>query len=269
MLEALSHGFIQQAIIASILASLACGIIGTLIVLNRMTFLAGGVAHAAYGGVGLALFAGWPMLPCTMIFSGASALIMSAFSFRHSERSDAAIGVLWAAGMAFGILLMDFTPGYRVDLMSFLFGSLLTVPLNDLFVMAAWDVLLILFIVLSHQSLTIFTFDRDFAAARGLPIRTLHALLTLMAALTIVLLIRLVGLLLVVALLTIPPLIVRHFLRKAARGICSMMALCALLTLLFCIAGLIFAYIFDLTTGAAIIGMACIVFFLFWIFKKK
>lgn len=135
--------FIQNAVLAGILASVACGVIGSLVVVNRQVFMAGGVAHAAYGGVGLAFFLGLPVLPCTVLFTALAALGMALASFGRAERSDALVGVMWAAGMALGIILMDLTPGYNVDLMSYLFGSILAVPTRDVWFMAGLDLVIL------------------------------------------------------------------------------------------------------------------------------
>lgn len=256
MLEALSYDFIQHAILAAMLASIACGIIGTLVVVNRLTFLAGGVAHAAYGGIGLAVYLGLPFLPCTILFSLIASVLMARLSFRHHEKADAAIGVLWAAGMAFGIILLDLTPGYRADFTSFLFGSILTVPISDIIFMIMVDALLLAIIGTCHQSLLVVSFDRDFAEARGLPVCAMHMLIVAMAALAIVMLIRVVGLILVMALLTIPSFMAL----RSASSLPMMMVRAALWSLFFCLAGLVLAYYFDLSSGAAIIAVAVLSF---------
>lgn len=252
MLDALSYDFIRHACAAALLASIACGIIGTLVVVNRIVFLAGGVAHAAYGGVGAAIHWGLPVLPSTIGFSLAASLVMARLALRHSDKADAAIGVLWAAGMAFGIILLDLTPGYRADLMSFLFGSILTVPVQDLWLMLSVDAGLLLMVALCHQTLLVTSFDRDFAEARGLPVQATFLLVVGMTALGVVMLIRVVGLVLVMALLTIPPFIAM----RSARSLPQMMLTSCLWSLVFCLAGLWLAYRFDLTSGAAIIAAA-------------
>ena len=129
--EALQFEFMRNALMAGLLASIMCGIIGTLVVVNRMVFLSGGIAHAAYGGIGLAFFFGFSYLWGIVGF----ALLMAAISIKTKQRADTIIGVLWAVGMALGVILLDMTPGYNVDLMSYLFGSILTVPTSDLWFM--------------------------------------------------------------------------------------------------------------------------------------
>jgi zinc transport system permease protein len=115
MIEALQFDFMRNALAAGLLASVICGIMGTLVVVNRIVFLSGGIAHASYGGIGLAFFFGWPYLLSTIGFSLAAAMVMAAVSFKAKHRADTIIGVIWAIGMAFGIILIDLTPGYNVD----------------------------------------------------------------------------------------------------------------------------------------------------------
>ena len=132
MLDALNYEFIQNAIIAGILVSFASGIIGSLIVVNRMVFLAGGIAHTSYGGIGVAVYFGLPIFLGASLFAVAAALLMSYIVLHEKNRIDTFIGLIWAVGMAIGILLIDLTPGYNVDLMSYLFGSILAVSTDDL-----------------------------------------------------------------------------------------------------------------------------------------
>lgn len=254
----LHYDFMQYAILAGVLASIACGIVGSLVVVNRLVFLAGGVAHAAYGGVGLAFYFGLPVLPCTVGFSLSASMVMAGVSLRYREKADTAIGVLWAAGMAFGIILLDLTPGYNVDLMSFLFGSILAVPVSDLWLMAGLDAAVILLTAYLYPALLLVSFDREFARARGLSVRLLHCLIVGMAAVSVVMIIRVVGLILVIALLTIPPFMAQ----RKARSLARMMLAAVGWSILFCLGGLLLAYHFDITSGASIIAVAATCFFL-------
>lgn len=251
-MDIFAYDFLRHALAAALLASIACGVIGTLVVANRLVFLAGGVAHAAYGGVGMALHWGLPVLPCTVGFSLAASLLMGHIAQHKADKADAIIGVLWAAGMAFGILLIDLTPGYKADLMSFLFGSILAVPVEDLLLMAGVDALLLTLVAASHQTLLVTSFDRDFAEARGLPVRTAYLLMVGMTAVAVVMLIRVVGLVLVMALLTIPPFIAM----RNARSLPGMMLKATGWSLTFCLAGLWLAFRLDLSSGGAIIAAA-------------
>jgi len=248
--------FLQHALIAALLAAVCCGVMGTLIVANRMVFLAGGAAHAAYGGVGLAYFLALPVLPVTVAFTVAAALLMAAVTLKRLEDTDTVIGVLWAAGMAFGIILLDLTPGYKPDLMSYLFGSIITVPVSDLYALVGLAVVLIGLTLRHYNGFVAMAFDREFAAVRGAPVRFLHYLLTGLAAVTVVLLIRVAGLILIIALLSVAPSLAMRRVASLGRA----MVVASLLNIFFCLAGLMLAYRFDLTSGAAIIAVAAVTF---------
>jgi len=258
MIEALQFEFIRNAIMAGLLASVICGIMGTLVVVNRIVFLSGGIAHAAYGGIGLAFYFGWPYIWGTVGFSLVAAMVMAAISLKIKHRADTIIGVVWALGMAFGILLIDLTPGYNVDLMSYLFGSILTVPKSDLVIMLVMGVLVTVFVAYFYKDLLALSYDEEFARIRGVPVTGLYFTLIAMLAVTIVMIIQVVGLILVIALLTIPPFIVeRH-----AKSLLQMMVGSSLLGAVFTISGLWLSYRYNLTSGASIIMVAGIVFFI-------
>ncbi len=248
----------RNALAAGLLASVLCGIMGTLVVVNRIVFLSGGIAHAAYGGIGLAFYFGWPFLVGTIGFSLVAALIMAAVTLKVKHRGDTIIGVVWAVGMAFGIILLDLTPGYNVDLMSYLFGSILTVPKSDLWIMSVMGVLITALVAFYYKDLLALSYDEEFARIRGVPVKAIYFTLIAMLAVTIVMVIQVVGLILVIALLTIPPFIVE----KHARSLVQMMVGSSLLGMFFTIFGLWLSYRFDLTSGASIIMVAGFGFFL-------
>jgi zinc transport system permease protein len=249
MVEALQYEFMRNALAAGLLASIICGIMGTLVVVNRIVFLSGGIAHAAYGGIGMAFFFGWPYLAGTLGFTLAAGLTMAGVSYRTKHRADSVIGVMWAVGMAAGIIFLDLTPGYNVDLMSYLFGSLLTVPSGDLWVMGGVAIAVIAFVVVYYQDILAMSYDEEFAQIRGVRVKALYTLLIATLCLGIVMIIQVVGLILVIAMLTIPPLIVEPF----ARSLVRMMALASAVGAAMTIAGLWLSYTFDLTSGASII----------------
>jgi zinc transport system permease protein len=256
MIEALQFEFMRHALLAGLLASVICGIMGTLVVVNRIVFLSGGIAHAAYGGIGLAFFFGWPYLPGTLGFAFAAAMLMATVSLEARHRADTIIGVIWALGMAFGIILIDLAPGYNVDLMSYLFGSILTVPAADLAVMLVMGILIALAVGYYYKDLLALSYDEEFARIRGVPVRRLYFGLIGTLAVTIVLVIQVVGLILVIALLTIPPYIVEQH----AKSLGQMMVGASLLGGLFTVTGLWISYRYDLTSGAAIIMVSGVVF---------
>ncbi len=257
MLEILQFDFFRHALAAGLLASLLCGVIGTLVVVNRLVFLSGGIAHAAYGGIGLSVFFGLPFLAGTLGFALAAAMVMAAITLRARHRADTIIGVIWAVGMALGIVMIDLTPGYQADLMSYLFGSILTVSRVDVFVLLGAGLMAVLLVAYFYRDLSAMAFDEEFAALRGVPVRRLYFLLVGLVALSVVLIIRVVGLILVMALMTIPPYIAEGH----TASLRTMMLLAVGLSALFTSAGLCLAFAFNLTSGAAIILTAAAGFF--------
>lgn len=189
---------------------------------------------------------------------------MAAVSLKAKHRADTIIGVIWATGMACGIILLDLTPGYNVDLMSYLFGSILTVPGSDLWIMLIVGAMIAGFVIYFYQDLLAISYDEEFARIRGVPTRALYFALIGMLAVTIVMVIQVVGLILVIALLTIPPFIVE----KYAKSLFQMMMGSSLLGAVFTISGLWLSYAFDLTSGASIILVAGIAFFLYFLVDR-
>jgi zinc transport system permease protein len=257
MWEALQLEFVRNALTAGVLVSVVCGVIGTLVVVNRIVFLAGGIAHAAYGGIGLSFFMGWPYAVGTTGVSILSAGVMAAVTLKARHRVDAMVGVIWAVGMAIGVVLLDLTPGYNVDLMSYLFGSILAVPDSDLWQMAAIGIAVIAIVAYYYNDLLAMSYDDEFARLRNVPVTFLYCLLLGMVALTVVMIIRVVGLILVIALLTIPPFIAEKF----TGSLRAMMVLSSILSGLFTVTGLWISYLFNLTSGATIILVAAAGFF--------
>lgn len=258
MLEMLSFTFMQHALLAGVFVSILCGVIGTLVVVNRMVFIAGGIAHGAYGGIGIAFFMGLSPLLGAGAFAFVLALIIAAITFKNKERIDAVIGALWAFGMAVGIVFIDLTQGYNVDLMSYLFGSILSVPQSDVWAMGGITLLVASVVSAFYKELQAMSFDPEFAQLRGVPVKLLYYVLVVLVALCVVATIRVVGLVLVIALLTIPPYIAEGFSSKLG----VMMMLSALMATLFTLGGLWLSVAYDLTSGASIILVASLSFFL-------
>ncbi len=264
IIDALSMDFMQNALIAGLLVSIGVGIIGSLVVVNRMVFIAGGIAHGAYGGIGLAFFFGFlPILGATL-FALFLALIIAAITYSNKERIDSVIGAMWAAGMAIGIILTDLAPGYNVDLMSYLFGSILSVPDLDLFIILVFDIFIAMIIFIYYKEFLAMSYDSEFAALRGVPVKFLYFLLMALVAISVVITIRAVGLILVIALLTIPSYIAE----KLTSSLAGMMVVSSLLASLFTLTGLWVSFSFDISSGASIILVASTVFFIFLSGKK-
>ena len=210
LLNILSYEFIQNAILAGLLASIVCGLIGPFIVTRQMVFISGGLSHSAFGGLGIAYFMGINPLYGATVFVLLSAAGVGLFE-ETTGKSDLFIGILWATGMAIGIIFIHLTPGYAPDLMTFLFGNILTVPRSDISIM----LILVLFVSLSvlvfYKGFVSIAFDEEYAKARRLPVRFLNIGLLLLIGLSIITLIQVVGIILVIALLTIPVAIAEEF----------------------------------------------------------
>ena len=258
MWDALQLEFMRNAVAAGLLVSLICGVLGTLVVVNRIVFISGGIAHAAYGGIGLALYSGVsPALGATL-FSVAVSMVMGIASIKSKERADTIIGVMWALGMALGIIFTELTPGYNVDLMSYLFGSILSVPGSDIWYMLCLNLVVLLFVFYFYKELIAMSYDEEFSFVVGIPVRALYFVLLGLIPLSVVMIIRVVGLILVIALLTIPPFIAE----KYTGSLGKMMVLSSLLSMVFTLAGLWVSYQLNLASGATIIMVAGFAFFL-------
>jgi zinc transport system permease protein len=247
--EVLSYEFMRNALLDGVIVSAACGVVGTLVVLNRIVFISGGIAHAAYGGVGIAYFLGLNPVGGAGGFSLLSSLAMGYVHRKEKARADTIIGVMWALGMALGIIFVSLSPGYKADLMSYLFGSILAVSTGDLWLMAVIALVVLAFVLVFYRLLLAISFDETFSTVRNVPVGLLSMAMIVLIGLTVVISMRVVGLILVIALLTIPPAIANLYVREM-RGI---MVLSTGLSLLFMIAGLLVSYALNLPSGAVII----------------
>lgn len=250
--------FFQHALLASVLVSITCGIIGVYVVINRMVFLSGGIAHGAYGGVGIAFFFGIEPLLGAGVFSLFLALLIGLITLSNRQNTDTIIGAIWAIGMAVGIILTDLTPGYNVDLMSYLFGGILAVSTNDLIGMSVVCMVVLVVVGIFYRQLQAMSFDSEFASLRGVRVNFLYLLLLALIALCIVISVRAVGLILVIALLTIPPYIAQIF----SNRLIKMLFLTSFISIVFCISGLFLSYFLNISSGASIILLASCGFFL-------
>ncbi len=252
MLEIFQYGFMRNALAAGVLVSIACGIIGTYVVINRIVFLSGGIAHAAYGGIGLGYLLGINPVIGAIVFSLLAALGMGIVHRKTGQRSDTIIGVMWAIGMALGIIFLDLSPGYKADLMSYLFGSILAVPNRDLMIMLVLNAVIVILVWLFYRELQAISFDETFAFVVNVPVDKLYLMLVCLIGLTVVMTMRIVGLIMVIALLTMPPAIAGLFVKDLKR----MMLLASLLSILFSFSGLLLSFYLNLTSGATIILIA-------------
>lgn len=238
MLEALDFPFFQRAMVAGLLASLACGVVGTYVVVRRMASLSGGIAHAAFAGVGLGYLVGFDPLLGAAGFALLAGLGLSALSKRVQAAPDTLVAALWSLGMALGILFVSLTPGYAPDLMSYLFGSILLVKPLHVGFLGILDGAILLGTLLFFRELRAVTFDEEFSRLMGLPVDSLRNGLLAMVSLAVVVLIRVVGVILVLALLTIPATVARQWTARLP----TMMLLASLLGAACTVTGLFLSY---------------------------
>lgn len=248
-MEIFHFTFMQNALLAGLIVSFISGIIGSIIVVNRMVFLAGGIAHSSYGGIGMAIFFGLPVFLGASIFAVASALLIAILSLKSRHRVDSFIGLIWAVGMAIGVIFVDLTPGYNVDLMSYLFGSILAVERSDLYFMGGLLIVILAVIHLFYREILAVSYDSNYAELRGIPAKYIYTLILILSALSVVASIKVVGLILVIALMSIPTYIAE----KHTSTLYTMMMLSGALATIFTLIGLYLSYNFNLTSGATII----------------
>jgi len=244
----------QNALLTSLLISIACGIVGVYVVINRLVFISGGISHASLGGVGIGIQLGISnLLIPTLGFSLLTAFLMGFVRERFHERIDTLIGVIWALGMGLGILLIESSTGSgEEELESYLFGSIDAVSQSDLLLMLVVNLAVVLTVILLYKELLAVSFDRTFSTIRNLPVSFISYLLLGLIAITIVILMRAVGLILVIALLTIPAAIAGQYTRNLKKMIANSM----LLSLLFTITGLLIATAIDVSEGPMIVMTA-------------
>ena len=255
----------RNALTAGILASIACGVVGAIVVVKRMTMISGGISHAAFGGIGLGYLLGFDPIFGALMFTIASALSMGIIRERTRLSEDSMIGILWVTGMSLGVIFIGLSPGYAPDLFSYLFGNILTVPFSDLMMIMILDAIILVVVFLFYERFLAISFDEDFATAAGIPVEQVYLVLLSLVALTIIVLIRIVGVILVIAMLTIPATIAWQFSYKLKQ----IMAISFLLSAIFTTEGLWLSYLFNLASGATIVLVSVATFILSLILKKS
>lgn len=257
MISALLHyNFLQNALLGALLASLACGIIGPVIVEKRLVMMSGGIAHTAFGGIGLGYYLQVEPIYTALGFSLFSALSVAQIQRRSSVMPDVLIGMFWPLGMALGIIFISITPGYPPSMSTYLFGDILTVSRTDLWVMAFLDGMLLFTTISCFHLLQAYLFDEEFSHTLGLPMVLAESLIYAMIALTVVVLIRVVGIILILALLCVPPALARLF----HDNLPAIMILSVMLGAFLCLAGLVLSYCYNLPSGAAIVILSVTVY---------
>lgn len=249
MLELFSYQFFVMALIAVALISVSAAIIGTYIISRRLVAISGGVTHACFGGLGLGYYLGInPVLPAAG-FAIASSMAVEWMSRRMHLRQDSAIAVIWAIGMAIGVVFVFITPGYVPELTSFLFGNILTISAADLYAFAGYTAVLVAFMLWRYRQIVVCAFDPDFAQVSGLPVRFITYTMTVLTAVGIVLTIRLVGVMLLMSMLSLPMMTAEVFTRRYA----PMMLLSVVISLVCSLAGLLIGARADIPCSAFIV----------------
>ena len=248
----LKYNFLQNAIMAAVLASIACGVIGVYIIEKKLVMMSGGIAHTAFGGIGLGYFLKVEPIFTALGVSVIAALAVAALKRKAMTDSDLLIGMFWSLGMALGVVFIAMTPGYPPDIASVLFGNILAVSRSDLRLILGLDILVLATVYAFFQAFKAYIFDEEFASVAGVPVRALEYLMYVLVAVTVVVMIRVVGIILVIALLTAPPAIAKQFTYDMKK----IMALSVLLGIGFCFTGLWVSYTVRLASGASIVMVA-------------
>ena len=267
--DLIQYGYLSNALAACVLSGITCGVVGTYVVCRRMVFLAGGITHASFGGLGIAFYAGANPIAGAMVFAVLSALGIEWAGSRGRIREDSAIGIIWSVGMAVGALFMSLRPGYTSgDLSAYLFGSIVTVTRGDVTALALLTLVILAGALLWLRPIMYVAFDRDFARSRGIPTRVVSYLMAALVAATIVLSIRIMGIVLLISLLTIPVAVVNAF----SRDYRTIAATAPAVAVAGNVAGLAVSYHFEVPPGAAIIftlTLTLIVVKLLTLYRKK
>lgn len=264
MLDLLSYQFFINAIIAAILTSISCGIIGTYIVSKRLVFISGGITHTSFGGIGMGYFFGFNPLLGAALFSILSALGIEYMSKKTEVREDSAIAIMWSFGMAIGIIFIFLSPGYAPNLMTYLFGSILTVTTLDLIISSGITLAVIIFFLLFYKMILFVSFDPNFAKARQINVDLINYVLITFVALTIVMNIKIAGIILIISLLTIPQASANLFVKDFKKII----FLSIIIGLIGSISGLVISYYVNIPSGATIIFTLVLIFLILRIIRS-
>jgi len=265
MIEALlKYQFLQNAFLSGILASIVCGIIGVIIVEKKLVMMSGGIAHTSYGGVGLGYLMNFEPIIGAFLFSICAALGIGYIKRKGGTHSDIVIGLFWSLGMALGILFIFLMPGYPPDLSSYLFGSILSVTKADLYLMISLTIIVTAVVIILFNNWKAYLFDEEFASIRGIKTAFLEYLLLVLIAMTVVVLIRVVGIILVLALLTSPAAAAGMLTQSLAKR----MLYSVILGMIFCTAGLWISYAINIASGAAIVILSVLCYFLIYMIRS-
>ena len=252
-----NYQFMRNALAASLLASIVCGIVGVIVTEKKLLMMSGGIAHTAYGGVGLGYLCGFEPMLGAIGFSLAAALGIGCVKRRAGAHSEVMIALFWSLGMALGVLFVSFMPVYPPDMSSYLFGNILTVSESNLAVMGVLTAIILAAVLIFYNDWKAFLFDPEFAGIIGFRSTLFEYLTLVLVALTSVTLIRVAGIILTIALLTAPAAISKLFSRRFG----GRMLLASVIGGVICLTGLCLSYFFDLPSGSVIIVLSVLCYF--------
>ncbi len=260
MWDLLQYDFFQNAFITTLLIGISCGLVGTYIVAKRMVFISGGITHASFGGLGLSYFLGLPPFLGALVFSVLSALGIQFLAENKKLKEDSLIGIFWSAGMAIGVLFIYLTPGYAPNLMSHLFGNILTVTKIQILFSALLCIVILLFFLFFYRSLFYIAFDKDYMRSRQIAVGYIDVGITLIIAFCIVVCMKLAGIILVISYLTIPQAIAGLFYKNFKQQLIAS----ALISSIGSISGLFISAFLQMPSGATIVLCFLLIFILCW-----
>ncbi|HEX7503761.1 MAG TPA: metal ABC transporter permease [Syntrophales bacterium] len=256
LLEYLQYGFIQRALLCGTFIALLCSTLGVILVLRRFSLIGDGLAHVTFGSVALGLlFRIYPLyisIPVVML----SSLGILKLTQRARLYGDAAIGIVSSFGIAGGVILASVAGGFNVDLFSYLFGNILAIGPEELYISITLSVVVLAVIFLYFNEIFSMTFDEEFAHVSGIGTERLNTILALLTAITVVLTMSVVGIMLVSALLILPAVTALQL----ARSFRGAMLIAACVSLIAVIGGIFLSLILNLPTGATIVMTGIVIF---------
>jgi len=257
------YTFLQNAMLAAIFASIACGIIGVVIIEKKLVMMSGGISHASFGGIGLGYLLGIEPLVTGLIFSVATSLLVVEIKNKGKTAADTLIGMFWSVGMALGIIFISIKPGYPPDMTSYLFGDILTVGKMDLFLTVILDILVVFSIILFFQYWKAYLFDEEFLQVLSVNIRFFEKYIFILIAVSVIVLIKVVGIILLISMLTVPPSIGKMY----TNNLSKLFFLSIFISFALFISGIAFSYYLNIPSGASIIIISAIVYMINLKFK--
>ncbi|MFO7611184.1 MAG: metal ABC transporter permease [Clostridia bacterium] len=261
----LNYTFMQNALIAAVLASIVTGIIGTIAIEKRLISMSGGIAHASFGGIGFGYLVGFEPIWGGLAFAVGSSILISRLSKNTKMKSDTMTGILWSFGMALGILFISLAPGYMPDMTSYLFGDILSVSTSSIIYMLVFTIVISFVFIMLYHHLIIYLFDEEYSKARGINTRLLEWVVYIMIPVGIMVLIKIVGIILTIALMTIPVSIAKLYFKSYGRVIFASI----IISMVFCITGLTLSYYINIPSGVCIIVISTLIYLVLLFMRRR